>query len=57
MSLLCNNYSNYYYNKGCTYIMWEAELCLHPEPQNPLLYLLSPKIFSKYFRFIHKYKV
>ena len=28
MSSSCSNYSNCCYNKGCTYIMWEAELCL-----------------------------
>ena len=41
MSSLCSNYCNYYYNKWCTSIMWGAELCLHPEPQDPLMYLLT----------------
>ena len=49
MSSLCSNYC--YYNKGCTYIMWEAELCLHPEPQDPQLYLLTCNIVSKYYLF------
>lgn len=48
MSSLC---SNYCYNKGCTYIMWEAEMCLYSEPQDPLLYLQAPKIVSKYYLF------
>jgi len=50
MSSLISNYSNYCY-KGCTFITWEAELCVHPEPQDPLFCLLTRNIVSKYCLF------